>query len=179
MDRKRLGMYYGLANDVCNAYIKDKRLPKKLKDELHSICLEFLVVANKDFKEGKGMQFHTYASNRMRTGMSNYIRSEVRYYTPLRDIQDVDFLIIKEEEEDEEYDFELIDLLEPEDEINKEIYHEILMGTSTYKSIAEKHGISRQAIKKRKRRLVERLKKQLEEIKETEEAKEDKIKGGE
>lgn len=156
--------YYGLI-DV----ILDKLLTvpyyhpyKYMRDDLHGEAVLGLIAAIDTYDKGRETKEVTYISLKVRGYIINLIRKQRKYESPLIDIDDKTLQNIPDEGEPYvEPDYELIDLNEPTDEINKAIYHRCLMGSTTCQSISDEFGISRDSVQKRKRRLLKRLKKQI------------------
>ena len=175
---KEIVDWYPLVDLVVNKFLKVHGYTqlRQHRDDLVGVATEGLIKGIETYDPEQGTSKSTWYSLKMRTDILNHIRDFEGYGCTVRDIS-IDDLIKSEtgemdylsytsnfEEEEEETDTGLVEELEPEGEIDREIYHRILMGSNTtYQEIADEFGITRRGVVRRKQRLVKRLKKQLED----------------
>jgi len=164
--KERCEVHYGLPDAVINSMRlgHDFLRERGLREDLRSIGLEAMVVASTKFDESKGVLFKTYASSRIRGKVMHHLSNlrnskEIGLYGLPEVILDRQMKNL-EGEPIETYDWTLVDSLAPEDEINKALYYEYLMGDRSIRDICNDSGITVKA----GRRRVERLKKKLKEI---------------
>lgn len=168
MKRKEIAeMYFGLVSDVVNAYLLERNLKwrRELREELLSEGYVYLMKAIDTYDPTRGAQFHTYASKKITGHFVNYVRRLLKEESVTVQVSSISDSKLDEGVRDaKEYErgsFELIDYYEPEDEINKVIYHQIIMGNSTYQEVANEFGISKTAVNTRLSRLKKRLRLQM------------------
>lgn len=156
--------YYGLIEVILDKLLSIPYYKpfKYMRDDLHSEGMLGLIAAIDTYDVARETKEVTYISLKVRGYIINLIRKQRRYESPLIDIDDKTLQNIAAEEE-EEYveEYDLIEKYEPEDEINKAIYHRCIMGSTTCQAIADEFGINRDSAQKRKRRLLKRLKIQI------------------
>ena len=176
--KKEIADWYPLVDLVVNKFLKvyGYRHLKQHSDDLVGAATEGLIKGIDTFDPEKGTAKATWYSLKMRTDINNYIRDFEGYGCTARDIS-IDDLMMSEtgeldylsytmnlEGDEEEIDTGLVEEFEPEGEVDREIYHRILMGdATTYQELADEFGTTRRGVVRRKQRLVKRLKKQMED----------------
>lgn len=161
--------YYGLVEVVVDKLLFSPpyRNFVFLRDELHSEGVVTLIDAIDNFDSSKEVKLVTYISARIRGTFLNYIRKHKRESLPLRHIsnmtvsQNLEELTTDPWKEVEENSFNLIDKYEPKGEVDKAVYHQIIMGSATFQEVADEFGISKAAVKMRKQRLLKNLKREM------------------
>lgn len=157
--------YYPLVEVVVKALYKDKSFKQLIQfyGDLVGEGALGLIKGVESYDPDKNSSKVSWYSRKIRTEVLNYIKTfENNGRVPV-DVCIDDIEIAEEYKEPyEDPDFTLIDQYEPKDEINQAIYHRILMGNATQREIAEEFGVSKKAIEMRKRKLIIRLKKQME-----------------
>ena len=171
---QELELYYSLIEVVVRKFLQVHGY-KHLKQHAPDLIGEGTVGLMKgieSYDPNKGSSKVSWYSQKIRSEIMHYIRDfeqggRVPWNISIDDLKDKnvpDELIYNMKlEEPEEESFGLIEEYEPEDEINKAIYHRILMGEATQREIADEFGVSKKAIEMRKRKLVKRLQKQMEQ----------------
>ncbi len=164
--------YYGLVEVVIDRLLsKGYYKPfRPLRDDLIGEGQLGLIQAIDTYDPSKGAKVVTYISLKVRGYALDFIRKHRRITTPEVDIDNeaLQRKFIEElsydpwNEEEREERFELIDKYEPKDEINRKIYHLVVMGGLTCKELAEEFQVSLNCIKKRKKRFLIRLHKEME-----------------
>ncbi len=163
--------YYGLVEVVIDRLLtKGYYKPfRRLRDDLIGEGQLGLIRAIDTFDPTKGAKITTYVSLKVRGYALDYIRKYRRITTPEVDIDNE--ALQRKFMEELSYDpwsevvmeekFDLIDAHCPTDPINAEIYHRIIMGGLTCKQLAVELDVSLNSIKKRKKRLLLKLKKDI------------------
>lgn len=156
--------YVGLVDVVIDALLSKSRYKsfKYLREELKAEGYVALIEAIDSYKPDKGTKPVTYLSMQIRHHIGKYLDRSVVEEIPPWYIEDIDFEIADEKEEYNEDWIDFVDHYEPEDEIERRIYHEILMGDTTYKELADEIGSSKKAVRSKTQRLKKKLKKQIE-----------------
>lgn len=162
--REQIENYWGLVDVVLDSLLSqtDYRAYKYLRGELHSEGTVGLIKGIDTYKEGKGARRSSYYSLKIRGFILDYLRKERKHLSPDVDINTMGDIIADESEPYKESDGSLVAKYEPKHKIDNVIYHRILMGGSTCREIGDLFGVSKDNIKKRKRRLIVKLRKQME-----------------
>jgi RNA polymerase sigma factor (sigma-70 family) len=142
---------------------------RRLRDDLIGEGMLGLIMAVDTYDPDRGAKLTTYISLKVRGHALDYIRKYKRVTTPEVDIDNAALQRKYVEElsynpwtwEDVVEKFDLIDKHEPDDRVNRKIYHRIIMGGMTCKELAVELGQSLNSIKKRKKRLLTRLGKEI------------------
>jgi RNA polymerase sporulation-specific sigma factor len=168
MSREELiGMHYGVVDIIVDKILSQEYYSqfKQMRDDLHSEGTIGMIKAIDNYDETRGAKLITYISLRIRGYVLNHIAKHIREVSPLVDIENIDSVSSHDpfEEEVAIEQFDLINKYEPKHLIDKEIYHRILMGGSTTREIANEFNITKNAIKKRKARLIAKLREQITE----------------
>lgn len=172
MDHKeRCDIHYGLVEAVLNSM----RIPwgilnqGGLRDDMIGVGLEALVVSSTRFDESRGIKFRTYASSIIKGEMRKYLKkmqAERKLLVPTGKLTE-SFLNSEMEkqigEPAETYDWSLVDAVAPQEEPNRTIYYETIVGDATTADIANEVGISHANCRQRKTRIKKKLKEKLNE----------------
>jgi RNA polymerase sigma factor (sigma-70 family) len=165
MNKKKLvEEWYPLVELVVNRMLQGgyKNL-KQHRDDLISEGVIGLYNGIETFIKGAGSSEVSWYSRKIKTAIQSYIRDYEGKGGSSCDISIDDIQIPDEGGQYVDPDFEMIDKYEPEDEVRKAIYHRILMGGATYKDLAKEFGLTPQAVRRRKQKLMKSLKKQMEQ----------------
>lgn len=179
--KKILEDHYGLVFITVKKWIKIRKrrgLVYYDKEELIGVATEALVKAIDSYRPTKGSRFGFYARKRMEWDLNKYYERVIKkvkdkeVYVPEEILENIAWEDVEEEQESNAY--ALVDLYEPTDEIDKSIYHELILSNySTIKEVAGDHGVTVPAVKMRKQRLIKKLREELkEELKEEDKDKE-------
>lgn len=177
--KKEIADWYPLVDLVVNKFLKVHgfRHLKQYRDDLVGTATEGLIDAVDTYDPEKETAKSTWYSLKMRSNILHHIRDFEGYgCTPgnislddlmMSETGELDYLSYTmnlEGDEEEEIDTGLVEEFEPEGEVDREIYHRILMGdATTYQELADEFGTTRRGVVRRKQRLVKRLKKQMED----------------
>lgn len=153
--------WIGLVDVVVNSLLKQRKYStyKNIKDDLISVGYEGLIEAIDKFDKNKKIKPVTFYAVVIRNKVIDYIRKENRLRHSLTYIS---FIEDKSEEEEEEYNEEWVDFVdkyEPDNDIDKAIYHQNIMGNDSIRELALELNVNPPLIKKRKARLLKKLKK--------------------
>lgn len=158
--RKRyIESYYGLVEVVVDKLLstsKYRRL-KHIREELIGEGTIALIEAVDTYRKDKGTKPVTYFSFKIRKKSLDYIRSYIKNDISLVDIDSIDSQIPDEREEYTEEWSTFVDKYEPEDELDRRIYHEFLMGDRTAREIGDDVGMSLHSIRDRVKKLRKKL----------------------
>lgn len=160
-NKRETEKWYPLIDKVVNRILQDGHQHlRQFKGDLVSEGVFGLMRAINSYDPTAGSSEVSYYSQGIRLAVLHYIRDFENKggerYINIDDIQ-----LEAEEVEYVDPDYTIIDKYEPEDSVNKEIYHRILMGNTTNKDLAEELGLSKKAIERRKKRLKAKLFKQM------------------
>ena len=192
--KKEIADWYPLVDLVVNKFLKAHTFKelKQHKGDITGAATEGLIDGVESYDEEKGTEKATWYSIKMRSKIMHFIRDFEGYGNKYRTLSiesltdetsgeleeltyeqemDVDFRpprnisIEAFEKTKEEEEYELIDNYEPEGEVDKAIYHQVLMGEATHREIADQFGLTKKSVRDRKQYLVKKLRKQMEQDK--------------
>lgn len=164
-ERKLLAeSHFGLIDLVLEELLSREynKIYRTQQDDLYGVAALALVNASRKFDTTRGVQFRTYASNYMRAMLVTEFRRLYKHNKKLTALEEITEDLSYDPFEEEESYNNLIKLLEPEDEDEKRIYYEIIIGGGTRKELSEETGMEQRRISYLKKKMLETMKEKLE-----------------
>ncbi len=153
---------------IVTSLLKNYRYSKyrQYREDLVGEAMVSLVEAAENYDDSLGIMFSTYASARINGDLKRYIRKHLNRLGQEVHIDSIPFAKELQTggdndlEDDRDYAFEekLIEALEPESEIEKEVYYDVVLGSMTIRNKAEELGISKSEVGRIKKKVRSILK---------------------
>ena len=163
-ERKRIiENYYPLVDVVIDKLLSLERYKsyRYLREDLVSEGYIGLIYGIDTYDKERGTKPVSYFSMCIRGRALNFIKKHTAISNATVYIEDTNLDFQYEEGDYDEDWVTFVDKYEPEDELEKRIYHEILMGSSTYQELATDMGLPRGtvcfAVHSLKKKLIERI----------------------
>jgi len=173
MDKKReIEIYYDLVSLSVNAFLKRNWRYRDLKDDLIGEGTLGLIRSIETYDSGKGSSKVSYYSRGIRNYISAFLKRERRILSPLVYIDSIPESVLVEyniEEVEDNVEGEesgLYEQLLPKEFIDRRVYESLITGDMDVKDLAIELGTSSDFLKKRKIRLIEKLKRKVEDLNE-------------
>lgn len=167
--REMAECHFEVIRIVLSRYLKNTPDMVYYREEFESLGYEVLLIAAERFDPERGVAFVTFLSRGLESRFRNLAKQTRRennkkvYLSELVEYHKEPYTL--DNEENEEVDTGLVELLEPEAEVSKEIYYRLILGDATKRQqIADEFGLTNKAVKRRKQCLVEKLRKQYTNI---------------